>query len=457
MAARAVLWDTDSVHGARNVLLAWAAVGLLLGCSLDLDRLRDAGPEGASDASVDAGDASVDAGGFDGGLGERVTQIAAGGDTTCALTSQARLFCWGDNRRGQLQQPGGGEQSDPVEIQGARWVQVSVGDAHVCAIDLSGFVDCWGDNTAGQTGATGTTMPHVPNRITAPNDFPVALDIAAGANHTCAIFAGGAATSGRVHCWGANGRGQLGDGTSDPSPMPRPVDSMATARDVEVGTELSCAVLELGGTVACWGDNQFEQIGDNTPADRHLRPRDLAIPSGPTRGGLQAAALSVGPTHACAQDVAKVEREVYCWGDNRSNQITADVNPNFGRARVIGVPGGAVSVAAGGDAVSERGYSCAINDNGLLCRGAAEGGALGIGGDCTSRNPVEQDTAIVASGLPSADTLLQVVAGRAHTCVLSTEGLYCTGANGRGQIMVEDTTTCVAEFRLLEDLLGGGG
>lgn len=93
---------------------------------------------------------------------------------------------------------------------------LAIGRYHDCAIDGAGAVDCWGSNSSGQLGdGTGE------NRI----GFVRALGltsgtamVTAGHRHSCAITAAGA-----LLCWGGNGQGQLGDGTTTDRLAPVPV------------------------------------------------------------------------------------------------------------------------------------------------------------------------------------------------------------------------------------------
>ncbi|MGE5732579.1 MAG: hypothetical protein ACM37U_11585, partial [Gemmatimonas sp.] len=45
-------------------------------------------------------------------------------------------------------------------------------------------------------------------------------DIAVGNGHACAITESNAASSNEVYCWGTNGNGELGDGTTTRSAGP---------------------------------------------------------------------------------------------------------------------------------------------------------------------------------------------------------------------------------------------
>lgn len=74
-----------------------------------------------------------------------------------------------------------------------------------------------------------------------------------GDDHTCARRTGGT-----IACWGDNGYRQLGDGTRDSPRTPVPVSGVTGAAEVTAGSRHSCARLTTGGAV-CWGDNQFGQ------------------------------------------------------------------------------------------------------------------------------------------------------------------------------------------------------
>ena len=227
-------------------------------------------------------------------LSDDTLAIGAGDDHTCAITSQAALKCWGWNEFGQV---GNGESGnvrlEPTSVTGMSEGVASVdgGLGHTCARRTDGGIRCWGLNQNGQVGNSSPNDQH--NPVTPSGLSGGVTHIEAGSYHTCARLENGAAK-----CWGANGSGQIGDGTQEERDAPVDVSDIASGlTDLTVGGLHSCAV--HAGSAFCWGGNLSGQIGDGS---QELRTSPVGV------SGLDLASKAT-PTNTqvpCPTDTSKL-------------------------------------------------------------------------------------------------------------------------------------------------------
>lgn len=81
--------------------------------------------------------------------------VTAGARETCAITIEGLMYCWGSGRDVELGDPGGGEPQPFRVTIDAPLVHVSAGGnffPHACAVTAAGKIYCWGDNSRGQLG-----------------------------------------------------------------------------------------------------------------------------------------------------------------------------------------------------------------------------------------------------------------------------------------------------------------
>ena len=231
--------------------------------------------------------------------------ISAGGLFTCGIAVDATVWCWGDNNHGQL---GYGVTNDKATAQQVQLPEavnatsLSAGGEHVCALTDNGDVYCWGRNIEGQLGLGNTTSTSLPLKAITPTGKSVSA-LSAGQRHTCAIF-----DDGTVGCWGQNTYGQLGDGTTDDRSTPSTVILAGQRAPLQIssGDELTCLLFD-DASIQCWGRNDQGQLGTGNTIDS-TAPQSLDIPA-----HLSAYSISVGERHACALFHDGVPR---CWGYN---------------------------------------------------------------------------------------------------------------------------------------------
>lgn len=303
------------------------------------------------------------------GLGSGVTAVAVGGSHACALTAAGGVKCWGRNDSGQLGNGSVADSNVPVDVAGlaSGVTAIAAGNAHVCALTTAGGVKCWGANSFGQLGNGTYSQSNTPVDVSGLQSG-VAV-IAAGGLHTCA-----ATPSGAVKCWGYNGRGQLGDGTTNNSDRPVGVVGLERgAMIIGAGDLHSCAATSTGG-VKCWGDNSLGQLGNGTK-ENSATPVDVSgLASGAT-------ALALGDLHSCAITTGGALK---CWGlgfyGELGNGTTADSSRPV---NVTGMGSGTASAAGG------AGFTCAVGADGAVrCWGRNDLGQLGNGTAANSATPV---------------------------------------------------------------------
>jgi alpha-tubulin suppressor-like RCC1 family protein len=199
-----------------------------------------------------------------------VKAIAAGSEHSCALRNSGAVWCWGRNLGGALGNgsPTGESEPGPVVGLNSGVISISAGGGHSCAVHKFGNVMCWGANTFGELGDGTTTHRSTPVYVESLNaDFKT---VATGSSHTC-----GLTVSGGVWCWGSNGDGQLGDGTTISRTTPVAVTGLNSgAIDISLGSAHSCALMTSGG-IKCWGSNSSGQLGNGTEDTDSLIPTDV--------------------------------------------------------------------------------------------------------------------------------------------------------------------------------------
>jgi YVTN family beta-propeller protein len=282
--------------------------------------------------------------------GRRFRQIRAGVVHTCAITQADAAFCWGENADGRLGDGTMVRRLTPVRVLGGHnWRQLSGGGGQTCGVTTENRAHCWGANGNGELGDGSHTDRLRPTPVTGGLAF---RQIEAGYNHTC-----GVTTEDRALCWGYGGAGNLGDGTTALTrPTPSSVAGQRRFDHVNAGLSHTCGVT-LPGRGFCWGGNGSGQLGDGT-TDQRLTPVPLAV-------DLQLTQVSAGGQHSCG---ITTDHRAYCWGRNASGQLgdgstTRRLVPVPVAPVRLTHPDGAVARRVG---IAGRPYGVAISSAGVV-------------------------------------------------------------------------------------------
>jgi alpha-tubulin suppressor-like RCC1 family protein len=244
------------------------------------------------------------------GLSE-ATAIAAGGRFGLALLKNGTVMSWGGNSHGQLGNGSTTASDTPVAVSGLNEVTaIAAGNNHALALLKDGTVMAWGENTLGQLGDGSEADSHVPVAVSKLSGVSA---ITAGLEHSIALLSNGTVTS-----WGGNEKGQLGDGTSTGPEMcgspptkacsktPVTVSGSSGTSAVAASSSGEFGLVLRSGFVDAWGANGDGQIGDGSPlpgpepcgpgscSTKPLQVSKLALVKGIAGGG--AHGLAFGPT-----------------------------------------------------------------------------------------------------------------------------------------------------------------
>ena len=357
--------------------------------------------------------------------------VAFGEQHTCVRQVSGSVECWGHNAHGQLGNgtTTNGTISTPTAVAGLSGKSASLASSyqHTCARGINGSLHCWGANGSGQLGDGTTTL-----QTSAVQVQSLALDVAqvsTADKNTCATT-----TSGALWCWGANEYGQLGDGGnsgSTGSVTPQQVPGIAGAVKVAAGRH-TCAA-NAAGDLWCWGHNDEGQLGD---CDKANQSDPVCLSSGTTVD------VCVGYRHSCSLNA---NGTVQCWGYNTLGQLgdgtsTSRETP----ALVVNLFANATSIGCGYD------HTCALLDNGTVwCWGSNGYGQVGKG-QATTR----EKTPVQVVGIPRAH---DVIVGRDYNCAeLEDRSLWCWGWNEYGQLGNGTADYEPAPVRMLNYSCGDG-
>jgi alpha-tubulin suppressor-like RCC1 family protein len=253
--------------------------------------------------------------------GTKVTAVAAGTDSSYAVTSTGAVLAWGFNNFGQLGNGSTGNNVPPTNVSlpaGTKVTAIASGSLHVLALTSTGTVYAWGYNADGELGDGNKTNSDVPVKVKLPGGTKV-IALAAGGYYSLALTSTGA-----VYAWGYNADGELGRGNTASSDVParvklsgKKVTAIAAGGNAYgVGQPMAAPGHSLAvtstGAVYAWGYNADGELGNGSTRDSHV-PVKVRLPQGGKVTAVAAGAL---------QSLAMTSSGgVLAWGGNSFGQL----------------------------------------------------------------------------------------------------------------------------------------
>lgn len=186
---------------------------------------------------------------------------------------------------------------------------LSLGESSTCFLTPAGKVYCWGANGYGNLG-NGTYEPaNTPQLVQTDVRFK---QIEGGYRHTCAL-----SEAGENYCWGSNNFGQVGDGTTQLRPVPTKTVTDLRFKQITTGSYNTCGLTQAGDTY-CWGFGDIGILGQKDDIwANSFSPLQVKA------GGVKFVQIEIGYKHVCALTAGG---EVYCWGYDKWGEIGIDQN-----------------------------------------------------------------------------------------------------------------------------------
>ena len=391
-------------------------------------------------------------------LNYRDLVLASTFTNNCAKLADDSLKCWGrEDRIGDGSTGTGNKGPTSVAVPTGRTIEqlVGVGDGSMFMLLDNGDVYAWGKNSKGQLGLGDTTKRYSPTKIDLGTDK--VIEIGGTQQTTFLVMEDGSYkvagdSSDNLYGWSYSGgdsntfiAGQANFGTG------RKINQICTTGTY--GGKLVCALLDNGG-IKCWGKNEDGGLGDGTAGSSTSKSvvNNYVTGIDGSTDAKTAIAVDCGKSNACA--IMK-SGSVKCWGDNHYGQL-GDVSSGYtsGEDKDKSTPVD-VNLAAGEKAVklglSDQ-TSCALLESGVTkCWGFNNHKAMGNGlNSLYYLDPSKSENKL---NYPSTKKGVDIITGLYGGCVLlDDKKVRCWGYNANGQ--VGDSTT-TSQKTPLEVPLGG--
>jgi alpha-tubulin suppressor-like RCC1 family protein len=374
-----------------------------------------------------------------------VTEVAAGGEHTLALTATAQLYAFGENYYGQLGNTTNNEkpsEANPVPtlvtVPGATGpvTQIAAGAHQSLVVTSTGQLYAFGENYFGQLGTATNDKTHkanpTPTLVSLPGASGPAVQVAAGEGFGLALT-----STGQLYSFGEDRYGQLGvatDSTTEPNPTPTLVTlpgASGPVIQISAGVAHSLALTSTGQLFA-FGDNQYGELGNTTnnkSEEPNPTPVQVALPG--ATGSITE--IAAGGYHSL---VLTSTGQLYAfgfnsWGQlgNTTNENSQEPNPTPTQVTLpASASGRVVQVAA------SVGSSLAVTASGQLYTfGYNEYGQLGTATNEKTEEPNPTPSLVAFPGGATIDTLARG-SSASHALAVVADLAVATSSLPSGQL-----------------------
>ena len=371
------------------------------------------------------------------------------------LGSNSKAYCWGENDYGQLGNNSTTDARTPVAVQqrqipvGIKLTQISVSGMHTCALGSNGKAYCWGNNQYGKLGnnsETGSLTPVAVHQGQIPNNI-ILTQIVTSWTHTCALD-----SNGKAYCWGYNENGRLGNNSATNALTPVAVHQGQIPTGVVLNklsaTGSHTCALGSDAKAYCWGDNTKGQLGNNYHLDAFT---PVAVHQGQISSSVSLTQVVAGFRHTCALGS---DAKAYCWGNNDYGELGNGSSATYSRTPVAVQQGQIPTGAFPSQIIAGGFHTCALgSDSKAYCWGNNNYGQLGNNSTLYAAVP----SAVHQGQFPVGVALTQVAVAGSHTCALGSDSkAYCWGLNNQGQIGDNTHTTVLSPVAVHQGQISSG-